>query len=72
VAVLDDQGRELIINIIEGNSRREVPRADIVDGRSYPMAVPDSGKTIVLYKGGIEVARKSVTLAPGDLQQVKM
>ena len=72
LSVLDDAGKELIINIIQGNSRREVPRAEIVDGRSYPMAVPDSGKTIVLYKGGIEVARKSVTLAPGDLMQVKM
>lgn len=72
LSVLDEHGQELIINIIAGNSRREVPRAEIVDGRSYPMAIPDSGKTIVLYKGGIEVARKSVTLAPGDLMQVKM
>lgn len=72
LSVLDAQGRELIINIIAGNSRREDERVDIVDGRSYPMAVPDSGKTIVLYKRGIEVARKSVTLAPGDLMQVKM
>lgn len=72
LAVLDAEGREIVINIIAGNSRREAERAEIVDGRSYPMAVPDSGRTIVLYKAGIEVARKSVELAPGALQQVRM
>ncbi|MFN0008983.1 MAG: hypothetical protein ACKVXR_13860, partial [Planctomycetota bacterium] len=72
LSVLDAQGRRLIINIIAGNSRHEDERAEIADGRSSPMAVPDSGQTIVLYKNGVEVARKSVTLAPGDLMQVKM
>jgi RNA polymerase sigma-70 factor (ECF subfamily) len=70
--VLDGQGRPLVINIILGNSRREGERVEIVDGRSYPMAVPDSARTIVLYKGGVEVARKSVAIVPGELMQVKM
>jgi RNA polymerase sigma factor (sigma-70 family) len=72
VAVLDAEGRELVLNVFVGTGRREVEHAEIVDGRSYPMAVPDTGRTIVLFKGVIEVSRVSVELVPGELKQVKL
>jgi hypothetical protein len=61
-----------VINVIAGNSRRETERAAIVEGRSFPMAVSDSGRTIVLFKQGLEISRARVELTPGELKQVRL
>jgi RNA polymerase sigma-70 factor (ECF subfamily) len=72
LAVLDGEGAELTIDVFFGNGRESNPRTPIVDGRSAALALPDRGKTIVLYSAGREVSRSSVQLVPGALQTVRL
>lgn len=72
LAVLDGSGAVLTIDVFVGNGRNSNPRTPIVAGRSAALAVPDRGKTIVLYSAGREVSRAPVALQPGALQTVRL
>ncbi len=72
LAVLDSEGAELTIDVFVGNGRESNQRTPIVDGRSAALALPDRGKTLVLYLAGQEVSRSSVQLVPGALQTVRL
>jgi RNA polymerase sigma-70 factor (ECF subfamily) len=72
LSVLDVEGEPLELSIFVGNGRKEGPRAPIVDGRSNVIATPDTGRTLVLYKAGVELTRRPIELAPGDVQHVRL
>jgi RNA polymerase sigma factor (sigma-70 family) len=71
VAVLDRDGRELIISVFHGNGREERPHVAVVDGRTPAMAVSDAGCTLVLLEDGAEVARQPLDLEPGALRHLR-
>ena len=71
LAVLDAQGHELVLSLYAGNSRQERERHPIHEGRSDVLAVPDTGRTLVLFRAGAEVARSSVQLEPGKVTTVR-
>ena len=43
----------------------------IADGRSPVVATPEEARTLVLKKGGQEVARLPLELVPGELKVVR-
>ncbi len=65
-AMLDARGDELEISEFVGNGRGEGFRQSLLEGRSNPMAAPDTAATIVLYLGNEEVRRAPIRLAPGE------
>ena len=72
LSVLDADARPLVINVFVGNGRREEERAPIVEGRSHSMAVSDRGRTLVLYRGGVEVVRRALELEPGEVVRLTL
>jgi hypothetical protein len=72
IVLLDAAGRPVEVNVMTGSGRREGLRAPVTDGRSPALAVPDSGRTVVLYLDGREVLRMGVELKPGELQKVRL
>ncbi len=66
LAVLDERGTPLELSLFEASARREGPRQPLHDGRSAMLSVPESGRTLVLFKGGVEVARSAIELDPSE------
>lgn len=64
LAVLDESGRELVLSLFEGQGRREQQRHPLSGGRSTVLGVPDTGRTLVLFRDGAEVARMPLILDP--------
>jgi len=62
LAVLDAQGAEIAISLYEAGSRRDTERHPLHDGRSAVLSVPESGRTLVLFKDGQDVARQPIEL----------
>jgi hypothetical protein len=67
LAVLDESGRELTLSLFEGRGRRDAPRQAIASGRSAVLGVPDTGRTLVLYRSRVETLRMPVSLDPDEL-----
>jgi hypothetical protein len=67
VAVLDGDGRELVLNVMMARRRRENQRMPLHEGRSDTLAVSDTGRTLVLYLGDEEVGRMPIHLTPGEI-----
>ncbi len=64
LAVLDERGVELELSLFEAGARREGLRQPLHDGRSAMLSVPESGRTLVLLKAGVEVTRSAIELDP--------
>lgn len=62
LAVLDASGVELELSLFEATGRRDGPRQQLHNGRSAMIAVPESGRTLVLFKEGVEVTRSGIAL----------
>jgi protocatechuate 3,4-dioxygenase beta subunit len=71
-AVLDEHGKPVELMVSRGNMMWMPERADIVEGKSEPLACTESGRTIVLYKAGKEVLRQPVRLVPGEITTVRL
>jgi hypothetical protein len=72
VEVLDQTGRPVSIDIFVGNGRRTTRRAEVAEGRSAVLAVPETAATVVFYKGNKEVDRKAIRLTPGKVTTVTL
>lgn len=72
LAVLDARGVALELSVYDGDNRREGVRQPIRSGRTASIAAPDCARTLVLYRGDDEVARRVLELVPGELVQVRM
>jgi protocatechuate 3,4-dioxygenase beta subunit len=70
VAVLDEAGEPIVINVIAANGRREDERMPIVAGRTEVLTVTDSAATLVLLAGNSEVRRVPLALRRGDVNVV--
>jgi RNA polymerase sigma-70 factor (ECF subfamily) len=66
LAVLDVQGREVAISLFDANGRRDTERHPLHSGRSAMLSVPESGRTLVLFKAGVEAARSALELDPSQ------
>jgi RNA polymerase sigma-70 factor (ECF subfamily) len=64
LAVLDGAGREVSISLFDANGRQDTERFPLHAGRSAMLSVPESGRTLVLFKAGVEVARLALELDP--------
>jgi protocatechuate 3,4-dioxygenase beta subunit len=64
--LLDAAGHKLEISEFAGHNRRESDRQPLVEGRTNPMAAPDSTATVVLYLAGEEVRRAPAHLVFGE------
>jgi RNA polymerase sigma factor (sigma-70 family) len=71
LAVLAADGRELSLSLFSAGGRRDGPRHPIHGGRSAMLSVPESGATLVLYLGGVEVDRSPLRLEPGGTTLVQ-
>ncbi len=71
IGVQAENGDELAIHVIQGSQRQVMRRADLVEGRSEVLSVPDHSYTLVLYDG--ETVRKQLPLqlAPGRVNQIR-
>jgi hypothetical protein len=72
LAVLDEKGQELEISEFLGNGRIEDQRQAIRDGRTNTLGVGDEGRTVVLYRAGVEVRRAPLRLVPGERVVVEL
>jgi len=66
LGMLDASGQVLVISEFLGSGRRDTERHPLTNGRSNTLAVGGSAAVLVLYKGGVELRRVPVRLAPGE------
>lgn len=71
VAILDADGAELPIRLVQGGRRTIVERARLVDGRSEVLTVSDAAVTAVLYAGEKMLRRAPLRLVPGRVHEVR-
>lgn len=72
IAVLDDAGVNVTLSVFRGRSRNETHELPLTDGRSPVFVVPDAARTLVLTKGGKEVARETLQLRAGDVNTLRL
>jgi RNA polymerase sigma-70 factor (ECF subfamily) len=72
IGVLDENGEELAIHIIQGSKRLIMRRADLVEGRSEVISVPDHAATLVLFSGEDPLRRLPLQLAHGSVNQIRL
>ncbi len=67
--MLDERGSELELNEVYGGENSFAwtmeTEVELVDGRSRLLFVPETARTLVLYRAGQEVLRVSIQLEPG-------
>ena len=70
LAVLDGDGKPIVINVFVGRGRREVDRLAFEAGKSPVFVVPDTTATLVLWKGRAEVRREALRLQAGAVNKL--
>jgi len=70
LAVLDGDGKTLIVNVFVGKGRREVDLLQLEDGKSPVFVVPDTAAVLVLRNGDREVRREALRLRPGAVNKL--
>ena len=69
--VLDADGVELILNVMQDEGSLHGPEMPVIDGRSAVISLDDRATTLVLLRGTKVVARLPLSLAPGDPNVVR-
>jgi len=69
--VLDSGGRELVLNVLQGDGPFHAPRMPLVDGRSAVVSLDEDATTLVLLLDGEPVARLPLHLAPDVVNVVR-
>lgn len=72
VAVLDGDEHEIVINLIQADSRRENEHMPLIDGRSDVLTVTDDAATLVLLRDGQPVARHELQLERGRVNRIQL
>src|SRR5262249_30871870 len=72
VAVLDEKGAPLMINVFRGRSRNTTEDVELKEGRSDTLAVPDTATTLVLKRGETIVSRTPLALTAGEVNVVRL
>jgi RNA polymerase sigma-70 factor (ECF subfamily) len=70
-AVLDAEGATLELLELFDGGWSVVPESRLVRGLSAVVRAPESAVTVVLRRGEVEVARRSLELSPGELTRVR-
>ena len=71
IAVEDDAGNELRLELFMGESKLSRTRAALVDGSTAVLAVSDAARILVVHRGADEVRRLSLDLVPGEVNVVR-
>lgn len=72
-ALLDEDGREIATYVDEGPLRRVYSRRfPLPGGRSEVLTVPDDATTLVLFDAKGEVARRPLSLRPGERNRLQL
>lgn len=69
-SLLDADGMQLQIESRSAGGRTSSSSIPLLEGRSAVLAVSESATTLVLRKGGRELARRAVTLLPGEINEL--
>jgi RNA polymerase sigma-70 factor (ECF subfamily) len=72
LAVLDAEGRRIIVNVFSGRGRQETESLQLSEGRSPVFVVPDTAVTLVLSKAGVEVRREALQLRPDGVNTLRL
>ncbi|HZN40900.1 MAG TPA: sigma-70 family RNA polymerase sigma factor [Planctomycetota bacterium] len=72
IAVLDHEGRAVILNVFQGRGRTSTDQLPLAEGRSPVFVVPDTAAVLVLRKDGKEVAREPLNLRAGDVNSLRL
>jgi RNA polymerase sigma-70 factor (ECF subfamily) len=72
LCVLDAKGREVVVSLFEADGRQDTERHPIHEGRSAMLSVPETGRTLVLFKQGVEVARSAIRLDASEPTVVRL
>jgi len=72
IAVLDNEGRVVILNVFQGRGRMSNDQLPLAEGRSPVFVVPDTAAVLVLRKDGKEVARETLNLRGGDVNTLRL
>ena len=72
IAVLDNEGRAVILNVFQGRGRMSTDKLPLAEGRSPVFVVPDTAAVLVLRKDGKEVARETLNLRAGDVNSLRL
>jgi RNA polymerase sigma-70 factor (ECF subfamily) len=70
VSILDESGNPRAIDIFIGSGRKTVDWAEITEGKTSVLAVPENTATVILKKGKQEVDRRRVKLVPGKVTTI--
>jgi len=68
---LDAEGKQLSINLFEGNNTMSTSELQLEGGRSKIFVLGEKAATLVLHKDGKEVRRAPLALAAGQLNRVQ-
>lgn len=71
VALLDARGEKLYVMVHHGNSAYAMQDVELQGTRTETFSVSESGTTLVLYKGDVELRRVPVKLVPGELNTLR-
>ena len=69
--VLDAAEKPIILRIMRGENSLTNRKADLVLGRSQILSLSDEARTLVLFRGELEVARLSLQLTPDRVNVVR-
>jgi hypothetical protein len=69
--LLDASGERLNLSFMRGGVTFGSQAVGIEDGVSNPIGTDDSARTLVLFKGGLEVRRLPVALRPGEVNEIR-
>ena len=70
LAVVDDTGTALILNVDVGGSNNADMTTGVISGRSEIFSVSDSAVALVLYQGDVELGRIPLHLHAGTLNTI--
>lgn len=71
VSVLDEHGQKLYLTIQHGSSSYAMQEMDLREGRTEPFSVSEEAKTLVLFKGEVEVQKLPMRCTRGELNTIR-
>jgi RNA polymerase sigma factor (sigma-70 family) len=71
IGVLDEEASPLSLTVLRGNSASLAGQMPLEDGRTELFSVPETARTLVLYRDGAEVGRRPLELVHGTVNVIR-
>ncbi len=69
-AILDDGGAPVAMRVYQGKPGPPTYRAPLYGTTSDTLSVAENGRTLVLFRDGVEVDRRTIRLWPGEVNEL--